>query len=100
MMVQDPFYIDFSKQQKNEIWYITFSNKKLKCPKYYNENDFLIGSNLNYYYPSYEIIPDSAEHRYNNGIGVITYNTPRLITLGSTALRSNDIYNIISFILL
>lgn len=30
MMVQDPFYIDFSKQLDNEIWYTTFDNKKLE----------------------------------------------------------------------
>jgi len=30
MMVQDPFYIDFSKQPDNEIWYITFDNNHIK----------------------------------------------------------------------
>ena len=30
MMVQDPFYIDFSKQPDNEIWYITFDNNPIK----------------------------------------------------------------------
>lgn len=97
MKVQDPFYFDFSKQQDNEIWYITFSNKKLECPTYYsNENDFLIGFNIDTRYPSFEIVPNDANNTYDNGIGVITYNTSRLITLGDNALNSNDIY-IISF---
>lgn len=30
MMVQDPFYFDFSKQPDNEIWYTTIDNKPIK----------------------------------------------------------------------
>jgi len=30
MMVQDPFYFDFSKQPDNEIWYTTIDNKLIK----------------------------------------------------------------------
>lgn len=72
MKVQDPFYFDFSEQLDNEIWYITFSNKKLKYPNsYINENDFLIGFNIDNYYPLFEIVPKDANHSYNNGIGVI-----------------------------
>ncbi len=72
MKVQDPFYFDFSNQQDNEIWYITFSNKKLECPdNYSNKNNFLIGYDLDTYYPHNEIVPNNTYHSYNNGIGVI-----------------------------
>lgn len=43
MMVQDPFYIDFSKQPDNEIWYITFDNNPIKNIYNYQENSFFIG---------------------------------------------------------
>lgn len=32
MIVQDPFYIDFSKQPDNEIWYTTENNIPITLP--------------------------------------------------------------------
>jgi len=82
MMVQEPFYIDFSKQPDNEIWYTTFDNKKLENNYYYTEGLQFI------------------KHTYENGIGKIIYNKP-ITKLGETAIQLNYIngpkLNVISF---
>lgn len=43
MMVQDPFYIDFSKQPDNEIWYTTFDNNPIKNDNNFSETKFFVG---------------------------------------------------------
>ena len=43
MMVQDPFYIDFSKQLDNEIWYTTFDNNPIKNVNNFSETKFFVG---------------------------------------------------------
>ena len=89
MMVQDPFYIDFSKQPDNEIWYITFDNNPIKNIYNYQENSFFIGR--------WEKQPDLqfVKHIYENGLGKIIYNKP-IIKLGENSLKTNNV-KIISF---
>lgn len=89
MMVQDPFYIDFSKQPDNEIWYITFDNNLIKNIYNYQENSFFIGR--------WGKQPDLqfVKHIYENGLGKIIYNNP-IIRLGESALKTNNV-KIISF---
>ena len=89
MMVQDPFYIDFSKQPDNEIWYITFDNNPIKNIYNYQENSFFIGR--------WGKQPDLqfVKHIYENGLGKIIYNKP-IIKLGENSLKTNNV-KIISF---
>lgn len=89
MMVQDPFYIDFSKQPDNEIWYITFDNNPIKNIYNYQENSFFIGG--------WGKQPDLqfVKHIYENGLGKIIYNKP-IIKLGENSLKTNNV-KIISF---
>lgn len=89
MMVQDPFYIDFSKQPDNEIWYITFDNNLIKNIYNYQENSFFIGR--------WGKQPDLqfVKHIYENGLGKIIYNKP-IIKLGENSLKTNNV-KIISF---
>lgn len=89
MMVQDPFYIDFSKQPDNEIWYITFDNNPIKNIYNYQENSFFIGR--------WGTQPDLqfVKHIYENGLGKIIYNKP-IIKLGENSLKTNNV-KIISF---
>lgn len=89
MMVQDPFYIDFSKQPDNEIWYITFDNNPIKNIYNQQENYFFIGG--------WGKQPDLqfVKHIYENGLGKIIYNKP-IIKLGENSLKTNNV-KIISF---
>lgn len=89
MMVQDPFYIDFSKQPDNEIWYITFDNNPIKNIYNYQENSFFIGR--------WGKQPDLqfVKHIYENGLGKIIYNKP-IIKLGENSLKTNNV-KMISF---
>lgn len=89
MMVQDPFYIDFSKQLDNEIWYITFDNNPIKNIYNYQENSFFIGR--------WGKQPDLqfVKHIYENGLSKIIYNKP-IIKLGENSLKTNNV-KIISF---
>lgn len=84
MMVQDPFYIDFSKQPDNEIWYITFDNNPIKNIYNYQENSFFIGR--------WGKQPDLqfVKHIYENGLGKIIYNKP-IIKLGENSLKTNNV---------
>lgn len=94
MMVQDPFYFDFSKQPDNEIWYTTFDNKKLENNS--GKSDDLYFKGLNYYTEGLQFI----KHTYENGIGKIIYNKP-ITKLGETAIqlnyRNGPKLNVISF---
>ena len=80
MMVQDPFYFDFSKQPDNEIWYTTFDNKKLENNS--GKSDDLYFKGINYYTEGLQFI----KHTYENGIGKIIYNKP-ITKLGETAIQ-------------
>ena len=94
MMVQDPFYIDFSTQPDNEIWYTTFDNKKLENT--FRKSDDLYFKGIDYYTEGLQFI----KHTYENGIGKIIYNKPITI-LGESAIQLNYIngpkLNVISF---
>lgn len=63
MMVQDPFYIDFSTQPDNEIWYMTFDNSPIKNINNFTETIFFVGN--------WGRQPDLqfVRHSYENGIG-------------------------------
>ena len=80
MMVQDPFYFDFSKQPDNEIWYTTFDNKKLENNS--GKSDDLYFKGINYYTEGLQFI----KHTYENGIGKIIYNKP-ITKLGESAIQ-------------
>lgn len=87
MMVQDPFYIDFSKQLDNEIWYTTFDNNPIKNVNNFSETKFFVGgwgkqSDLQF-----------VKHTYESGLGKITYNKP-IIRLGESALITNNVSTI------
>lgn len=89
-MVQDPFYIDFSKQPDNEIWYTTFDNKKLEKNSSLPDSVFFTGgwgkqSDLQF-----------VKHTYESGLGKITYNKP-IVRLGENAFRGNISIRLISF---
>lgn len=43
MMVQDSFYINFSKQPDNEIWYTTVDNNPIKNNYNFSETIFFVG---------------------------------------------------------
>lgn len=94
MMVQDPFYFDFSKQPDNEIWYTTFDNKKLENNS--GKSDDLYFKGINYYTEGLQFI----KHTYENGIGKIIYNKP-ITKLGEFAFqlnyRNGPKLNVISF---
>lgn len=89
MMVQDPFYFDFSKQPDNEIWYTTIDNKLIKNIYNQQESSFFIGN--------WGAQPDLqfVNHTYENGLGKITYSKS-IIRLGEGALKTNNV-KIISF---
>lgn len=90
MMVQDPFYIDFSKQPDNEIWYVTFDNSPIKNNYNFSETNFFVGN--------WGRQPDLqfVKHTYENGLGKITYSKP-IIKLGEQGLRTNSVLSLISF---
>lgn len=90
MMVQDPFYIDFSKQPDNEIWYTTVDNTPIKNYYNFSETIFFVGD--------WGRQPDLqfVKHIYENSLGKIIYNKP-IIKLGESALRTNSAIQLISF---
>ena len=89
MIVQDPFYFDFSKQPDNEIWYITSDNNPIKNSFNLQESSFFIGGWGKQ--PDLQFI----KHIYENGLGKIIYNKP-IIKLGENSLKTNNV-KIISF---
>lgn len=90
MMVQDPFYINFSKQPDNEIWYTTVDNNPIKNNYNFSETLFFVGD--------WGRQPDLqfVKHTYENGLGKITYSKP-IIKLGELSLRTNSVLRLISF---
>ena len=73
MIVQDPFYIDFSKQPDNEIWYTTENNIPITLPNNVTTQQFYVGdwgkqADLQFVNSTYE-----------NGLGKIIYNKPYII---------------------
>ena len=89
MMVQDPFYFDFSKQPDNEIWYTTIDNKPIKNSYNQQESSFFIG------YWGKQPDLQFVNHTYENGLGKIIYSKS-IIRLGEKALNTNNV-KIISF---
>lgn len=90
MMVQDPFYIDFSTQPDNEIWYTTFDNSPIKNINNFTETIFFVGNWGRQ--PDLQLV----RHSYENGIGKIVYNSS-IIKLGEQALRTDSAISLISF---